>query len=404
MRRNGDCALSAYRRGAQCGSCWRAWQICQWASSRSADSVERRLYCSSISPNFSSRSSLMPGRLFSTACAMCQSSPMALHITIAPNGSVSQINRETSTTGTQLRIDSAATSSAMRLPSANCSTLERVCSVSWLKESTRRCAATYSFCEMIRLPTWSASCVSTRLMASRSAGPAASSMRWRASSVAWLSSRLNKAGEMSARRVIAWVRSLSPLARIVSIDMPVFERRAPELPAAAIDQHVGDHRAELPALGDLAQVRLALALGDLDQILVDQPRRLRQHRPGDGDVIVGGEAMDDIMRSIGDRRDVPAQLDPRAAFDMIDQADDDVVKQRGYILGHPVAAGQKQVSDALQDRMVAFGRIAFERDFELVNNLQCLRHLLSSAAGILPAVLNAILAAQSIGHTSKCDP
>jgi len=35
--------------------------------------------------------------------------------------------------------------------------------------------------------------------------------------------------------------------------------------------------------------------------------------------------MDDIVRSIGDRRDVPAQLDPRAAFDMIDQADDDVV-------------------------------------------------------------------------------
>src|SRR5664280_2541578 len=128
-----------------------------------------------------------------------------------------------------------------------------------------------------------------------------------------------------------------------------------DLAVAAIDQHVGDHRAELPALGDLAQVRLALALGDLDQILVGQPRRLRQHRPGDGDVIVAGEAMDDIMRSIGDRRDVPAQLDPRAAFDMIDQADDDVVEQRGYILGHPVAAGQEQAGDALQDRVVAFG-------------------------------------------------
>src|SRR5450631_510673 len=66
------------------------------------------------------------------------------------------------------------------------------------------------------------------------ARPAASSMRWRASSVAWLSSRLNNAGEMSARRVIASVRSLSPLARIVSIDMPVFERRAPALTATLV--------------------------------------------------------------------------------------------------------------------------------------------------------------------------
>ena len=121
-------------------------------------------------------------------------------------------------------------------------------------------------------------------------------------------------------------------------------------------------------------MRLAFALGNLDQILVGQPRRLRQHRPGDGDVVVVGEAMNDILRSIGDRRDVPAQLEPRAAFDMVDQADHDAVEYRRDFFGEAVVARQKQAGDALQYRKMAFGRIAFERDFEFVDNLQCLRH------------------------------
>jgi hypothetical protein len=121
-------------------------------------------------------------------------------------------------------------------------------------------------------------------------------------------------------------------------------------------------------------MRLALAFGDLDQILVGQPRRLRQHRPGDGDIVVVGETVNDTVRGIGDRRDVPAQFEPRAAFDMFDQADHDAVEYRRDFLGEAVVARQKQASDALQYRKMPFGRIAFERDFELADNLQCFRH------------------------------
>ncbi len=244
---------------------------------------------------FRSRSSFMPGRLFSTACAMCHSSPMALHITIAPNGSVSQISRETSTIGTQLRIDSAATSSAMRLPSANCSTLERVCSVSWLKECTRRCAAANSFCEMIcaagligDLREHAVDGVALgrpgrvqHALARFFGGVAEQPLEQSGRDVGAPGHRLGQlvvaAGAHRQHRHAGLRQARAGIDRDLGDDLAV----------AAIDQHVGDHRAELHTLGDLAQVRLALALGDLDQILVGQPRRLRQHRPGDGDVVVG---------------------------------------------------------------------------------------------------------------------
>ena len=207
-------------------------------------------------------------------------------------------------------------------------------------------------------------------------------MRWRASSVAWLSSRLNKAGEMSARRVMAWVSSLSPLARIASIDMPVFEKRAPELTATLVTTSRSPRSTSTSVTTGLSCLRSAILLRCDWPLLSAISTRFWSVSRGDcastGPATVmsssAGEAADDVGWSIGDRRDVPAQLDPRAAFDMVDQADDDVVEHRGYFLGDPVAAGQKQVGDVLQYRVVAFGRIAFEREFELVNNLQSLRH------------------------------
>ena len=58
---------------------------------------------------------------------------------------------------------------------------------------------------------------------------------------------------------------------------------------AAADQHVGDGLADAGAAGDREQMRLALGLGDVDQIGFVEPRRLRQHRTGDRDVVVVGE-------------------------------------------------------------------------------------------------------------------
>jgi hypothetical protein len=84
-----------------------------------------------------------------------------------------------------------------------------------------------------------------------------------------------------------------------------------------------------------------------DQILVSQPRRLRQHRPGNRDVVVAGQALDDLLRRIGDRRDLAAQLDARAAFDVLDQADHDAVEHRGHFLGDAVVPGQKKTGDVL---------------------------------------------------------
>jgi hypothetical protein len=44
-------------------------------------------------------------------------------------------------------------------------------------------------------------------------------------------------------------------------------------------------------------------------------------------------------------------------------------------------ARQKQAGNALQNREMAFGRIAFERDFEFVDDLQGLRQIRSLFSG-----------------------
>jgi hypothetical protein len=62
---------------------------------------------------------------------------------------------------------------------------------------------------------------------------------------------------------------------------------------------------------------------------------------------------------------------------VLDQSHHDVVEYRRDFFGDAVVTGQKQAGDVLQYREVPFGRIAFERDFEFVNNLQSLRYFSS---------------------------
>ncbi len=136
---------------------------------------------------------------------------------------------------------------------------------------------------------------------------------------------------------MAWVSSLSPLARITIIDMPVLDSRAPALTATLVTTSALPRSTSTSVTAGLSDLRSAillrcdwpLLLAISTRFCIGQPRRLRQHGAGDGNVVIGGQAADDMVRRIGDRRQIHAQFDPRAAFDVLDQAHDDIVEHRG---------------------------------------------------------------------------
>ena len=138
--------------------------------------------------------------------------------------------------------------------------------------------------------------------------------------------------------------------------MPVFEKRARNWPRpfddvviAAVDENIGDRRGELVALGDLAQMRLAFALGDLDQRLVGQAIGAGQHGPRDIDRVVGGELAHDLRRSVGTGREPFAQFGERVGFQASDQPVDDVVEQRHLLLGQFRRRREEKVGDLPHD-------------------------------------------------------
>ena len=108
----------------------------------------------------------------------------------------------------------------------------------------------------------------------------------------------------------------------------IVDGRLDHLVIAALDQHVGDGIGEHLAPGDRHQMRLALAARGLDQRLVVEPHRLRQHGTGDLDDVVEGERADGLRRRGVDRRQAVGEQGLGRNLDMLDQALEHVVEQR----------------------------------------------------------------------------
>jgi hypothetical protein len=68
---------------------------------------------------------------------------------------------------------------------------------------------------------------------------------------------------------------------------------------AVIDQHVGDWLGDPRPAGDIGQMRLALGLHDLDEILVAQAGRLLQDGTGNLDDVVARQRVDRTHRRVG---------------------------------------------------------------------------------------------------------
>ena len=92
-----------------------------------------------------------------------------------------------------------------------------------------------------------------------------------------------------------------------------------------------------------------LVARDLDQIVARQPRRLRQHRPGDVDLVVPRQTANDRGRRLRQGRELCAELGQRnaradvrerAKLDGVDQSLEDVAEQRDLLV--VITTGRRQ--------------------------------------------------------------
>ena len=100
------------------------------------------------------------------------------------------------------------------------------------------------------------------------------------------------------------------------------------LVVAAQHQHVGDRAAQYPSRRNRHQMRLALVARGLDQRVVVEPLRLRQHRSCDLDEIVERQRADGERRRGVDRRETIGEQRLGGGLDVMHQALEDVVEQR----------------------------------------------------------------------------
>jgi hypothetical protein len=142
---------------------------------------------------------------------------------------------------------------------------------------------------------------------------------------------------------------------------------AEDVAVAALQQDVGHGFADLRASGDRQQMRLGLGVGDVDEIVVAEPRRRCQNWLCNDDVVVAGEPAHDVDGCIVDRRQAPAEFGQCFSFDSLDQMSEDIVKNIDLPVTQPIRIRNEQVRDTPQriDALV-FGA-ALDGVFQLGN-------------------------------------
>ena len=141
----------------------------------------------------------------------------------------------------------------------------------------------------------------------------------------------------------------------------VVDRALDHLVIAALDQHVGDRAAQHLAGRDRHQMRLALAARVLDQGLVVEPCRLRQHGSGNLDHVVERERPDRQRRRGVDRGETVGKQRLGGCFDVIDQALEDIVEQADLFVRKVHRAVDEEIGDPAQGLDPASDRSVRER-------------------------------------------
>ena len=144
-----------------------------------------------------------------------------------------------------------------------------------------------------------------------------------------------------------------------------------------LQQRVGDDLGQPPASGDRKQMLLALAPGELDEILGRKPRRFGQHRSRDRNLVIVREAADHGRRRLLDggklrahfgERDARGDIGQRAQLDGPDQPFQHVAEQLDLFAGIAVGGQQKQVGDLPQRIQMFVRRAGLDGRLDLVGD------------------------------------
>jgi hypothetical protein len=147
------------------------------------------------------------------------------------------------------------------------------------------------------------------------------------------------------------------------------------LAVAALHQHVGDRLAQRFALRDREQVLLTLAAGIGEEGALVQAFRLAEHGRGHLDIVVEGEHVDRVERSVRNRGQTVRQLGARRGFDCAHEADHDVVENASLRLCKARCAADEEIGDAGEHFDAARIGAAGERGLELVDDRKGLHAL-----------------------------
>ena len=110
---------------------------------------------------------------------------------------------------------------------------------------------------------------------------------------------------------------------------------------------------------------LALHHRALDQRVLVDAFGMRQHRPRHLDGVVIGEAVDDFLRRVRDRRELGGERDASGGFDLAGQKADDVVEQRDLVVGILRAMTDEQVGHPAQHLGAARAGTVCNRGFDI---------------------------------------
>jgi hypothetical protein len=132
-------------------------------------------------------------------------------------------------------------------------------------------------------------------------------------------------------------------------------------------QHVRHRLGNAGPLGNGEQVRLALGLGNIDEIGLGEPRRLLEHRAGDRDVVILREPPYHVDWRIADGCEPVGQLGTRLGLDLADQSAEHLVEQSDMIVVEPAGAIEKKGGDALERLGAPLGRAVLNHLFQFRN-------------------------------------
>ncbi len=122
-------------------------------------------------------------------------------------------------------------------------------------------------------------------------------------------------------------------------------------------------------------MRLALGLGDFQEVGLGQAPRLPQDGAGNRNIVVPGEPADQFPGRVAERRQAMRQFRACFRFDLVNQTIEDVVEQPHMVLVEQARAIEEQCGDAPERLRPSPRRAMLDDVFQFRNKRRSSRHI-----------------------------